>query len=416
MPLEEMYKKINEHEEYITKVLSRLIEIPTVVPPGEKYEDCANYLRDLLKEYGWEVQVIKVPIEYAGKYIPKYKDYPRYIVLARLKGEAEKPILHFNGHYDVVPPGTGWTITDPFKPKIIDGKVYGRGATDMKGGIASILLTAKMLAEGRLSYQGTVEISFTPDEEIGGECGVGYIVNEGIVKPDYCIIAEPSGVENIWFGHKGLVWFDIIVKGKAAHGSTPWLGVNAFEKMVEVAQALIKELKPKVESKISKYDYIYPEGKKATMNIGGEVHGGAKVNVVPDYYSFSIDRRVIPEETVGEAEKEVIEFINNLKKKIPGLNVEVKIRTRMKPCLTDPSSKICQVTSKACKEIIGKEPKLTVCIGGLDMRYYAYKGIETIVYGPGVLGIAHMSNEYIEVKDILTVSKVYLKTLHELLK
>ena len=177
------------------------------------------------------------------RFYPNLVDYPRFIALARLKGVSDRPVLHFNGYYDVVPPGSGWSITEPFKAKVASGRIYGRGSTDMKCGITSILIASKALAEFCSNFNGSIELSFTPDEEVGGATGVGYILRRGIAFPDYCIIAEPSSTECIWFSHKEVLWVRVVVKGKAAHGSTPWLGVNAFEEMVEVAHAMINELK-----------------------------------------------------------------------------------------------------------------------------------------------------------------------------
>ncbi|RLE51950.1 MAG: succinyl-diaminopimelate desuccinylase [Candidatus Methanomethylicota archaeon] len=402
-------------ESEAVKILSDLIGFPTVVPPGEHYEDCSKYLAELLSGWGLKVDVLRVPKSYVENFYPDWADYPRFIVLARLEGSSDKPTLHFNGHYDVVPPGSGWSITEPFKAKVVDGKIYGRGSTDMKGGITSILIAARALAKCDANINGVIELSFTPDEEVGGATGVGYIVNEGIVAPDYCVIAEPSSTRSIWFGHKGMLWVKVVVEGKAAHGSTPWLGVNAFEKMVEVAHAMFNELKPRVEAKKSTYDYIDPRGAKATMNIGGEISGGAKINVVPPICSFTIDRRIIPEETPEEALSEIQSFLEELRARDPQLKVKVEVLGKSNACVTDPNSKIVKTAVEAGSEILGISPKPTMCIGGLDMRYFVDKGVETITYGPGVLGVAHMANEYISIKELVTMSKIYVNLAGKLL-
>ncbi len=251
--LDKIDKIINEQKDYLVKLLCGLIEIPTVNPPGENYREITDYLTSVLKEIGLRAEVIRVPRDVVAKYYPEYVDYPRYNVIARFS-KGKGPTIHFNGHYDVVPAGSGWTMK-PFKPVVKEGKIYGRGATDMKGGIATIITTAKALIEADAEFNGTIELSFTPDEETGGQTGVGYIVEEGLVKPDYAIVAEPSGLDLIWIGNKGAVWLLVEVFGRQAHGSTPWKGVNAFEKMVELAYKMIHELKPKIESKKSKYDY-----------------------------------------------------------------------------------------------------------------------------------------------------------------
>jgi len=241
------------------------------------------------------------------------------------------------------------------------------------------------------------------------------MLEAGITKPDYAIVAEPSGLNNVWIGNKGAVWAVVEVIGKQVHGSTPWLGTNAFEKMVELAYLMIKELKPKIESKKSKYPYEDPRGAMATINIGGKVEGGAKINIVPGFYSFTIDRRVIPEETADEAERELLEFIEYAKKKIPDLNVRLKILSKSDACVTKEDSQIVKAVSSSVEEIIHKKPSITVCIGGLDTRYFQTRGIQAVTYGPGIPKVAHMANEYVRISDVLTVSKVYVKTIGKLL-
>jgi len=395
------------------KVLKDMISIPTVNPPGERYEDFARYSKEVLEHLGFRVEVVRVPDDYVKRFYPDYASYPRYIVLARL-GEG-KPVLQFNGHYDVVPPGSGWT-KKPFDPVIEDGKVFGRGADDMKGGIAAFLAAIKAFTDSGKRFKGSVEVALVPDEEIGGETGTGYLVRELRSRPDYVVIAEPSGSETIWIGHKGAVWAIVEVFGRQAHGSTPWLGVNAFEYMVILAHRLMNEYKPLLDSRKSRYEYDDPRGAKPTITIGGEVRGSVKVNVVPGYYAFSIDRRVTPEERVEDVEKEIINFVKKASADFPpDVKVNVKIVNRLPPALTDPSSHLVKVAKEAGKEVIGKEPRATVCLGGLDMRYYTEVGISTITYGPGVLGAAHMADEYITLSEFERMVKIYYRIMEKLL-
>jgi succinyl-diaminopimelate desuccinylase len=395
------------------KVLKDMISIPTVNPPGERYEDFARYSKEVLEHLGFRVEVVRVPDDYVKRFYPDYASYPRYIVLARL-GEG-KPVLQFNGHYDVVPPGSGWS-KKPFDPVIEDGKVFGRGADDMKGGIAAFLAAIKAFTESGKRFKGSVEVALVPDEEIGGETGTGYLVRELRSRPDYVVIAEPSSSETIWIGHKGAVWAIVEVFGRQAHGSAPWLGVNAFEYMVILAHRLMNEYKPLLDSRRSSYEYDDPRGAKPTITIGGEVRGSVKVNVVPGYYAFSIDRRVTPEERVEDVEKEIIDFVKKASADFPpDVKVDVKIVNRLPPALTDPSSHLVKVAKEATKEVIGKEPRATVCLGGLDMRYYTEVGISTITYGPGVLGAAHMADEYLTLSEFERMVKIYYRIMEKLL-
>ncbi|HIQ04033.1 MAG TPA: ArgE/DapE family deacylase [Desulfurococcales archaeon] len=411
--LDRVDKRIEELRDFTVKTLCDLISYPTVNPPGDKYREITEYLTSVLKELGLDVRVFEVPKHIVAKYYPDYADYPRYNIIARVS-KGSGPVIHFNGHYDVVPAGSGWTM-NPYKPVVRDGRVYGRGASDMKGGIATIITMAKAIVESDIEFNGTIELSFTPDEETGGQTGVGYIVEQGIVKPDYAIVAEPSSLNMIWIGNKGAVWLLVEVFGKQAHGSTPWRGINAFEMMVKLAYRIIYELKPKIELKKSKYEYDEPEGAKATITIGGEVRGGAKVNIVPGYYAFTIDRRVIPEETVDEAEREILNFIDKVRRDIPELNVKTRVLAKFDATVTDPTTPLVQTAIKSAEEVLKTKPRVTVCIGGLDTRYFQTRGIQAITYGPGIPAVAHTSDEYIHIDDMVAMAKIYSRIVLSLL-
>jgi succinyl-diaminopimelate desuccinylase len=398
--------------EWGLKVLKDMVAIPTVNPPGEHYREFAGYAREVLESLGLEARVVEVPASYVEKYYPDYAKYPRYVVYGRY-GEG-RPVLHFNGHYDVVPPGSGWT-KKPFEPVVEGEKLYGRGSSDMKGGIAAFLVALKSLIESRRPIRGSVEVALVPDEEIGGETGTGYVVRELKARPDYVVIGEPSGSETVWIGHKGAVWALVEVYGRQAHGSTPWLGVNAFEYMVRLAHRLMTEYVPLLDSRKSAYEYDDPRGAKPTVNIGGEVRGGVKVNVVPGYMAFSIDRRVTPDERLEEAEKELVEFIKKASEGFGEVRVEVKITNRLPPALTDPGSSFVKAVREAAARVLGKEPRLTVCLGGLDMRFYTEVGIPTVTYGPGLLGVAHVADEYLPLSELEKMSRVYYAIVEKLL-
>jgi succinyl-diaminopimelate desuccinylase len=344
--------------EWGIKVLKDMVSIPTVNPPGERYQDFARYSKEVLESVGFSVRVYEVPADYVRRYYPDYANYPRYVVYGSY-GEGS-PVVHFNGHYDVVPAGSGWSRS-PFEPVVDGGRLYGRGSSDMKGGIAAFLAAAKSFIESG-KFRGSIEVALVPDEEIGGESGTGYLVRELRARPDYVVIGEPSGSGVVWIGHKGAVWVTVGVHGRQAHGSTPWLGVNAFESMVKVAEGLMREYLPYLESRRSAYEYDDPRGARPTAMLGGEVRGGAKVNVVPGYYSFSIDRRVTPDEKLEDVEREVAEFVRRAASELPrDVKVEVKVVNRLPPALTDPNSRLVRVAKEAAKEVLGREPRATVC-------------------------------------------------------
>ncbi len=386
--------------ERAVEILSHIIRIPTVNPPGREYGTFVDYAEKLLRNVGMDVEVVEVPRHEVARVCDECADYPRYIVVARI-GE---PRLHFNGHYDVVPPGQGWTVTDPFTPRIAGNRLYGRGAQDMKGGVAAILAAAEeALRQGASDF----EISLVPDEEIGGETGAGYLVRNVGVRAPWAIIAEGSGYDNIWIGHKGLVWFMVEVYGKQVHGSVPWLGLNAFEGAVKLASRIIGELKPRIESRISKYDYDDPNGKRATINIGGEVRGSVKTNVVPGFFAFSIDRRVLPDEDLDAARREIEDFVAEASKGLGDYKVELRVTNVADAALIDPTHPLVERLAGAVREATGSEPRRTVCIGGLDARFFVKAGIPTATYGPGPMYTAHTPDEYVYIDQVVAVSKVF---------
>lgn len=411
----ELFNRVDSMRDYSKKILMDLIRIPTVSPSGEFYEEFISYTRELLSREGFDVEIIDVPQEIVDEKVPpEGRGRRRRIILASI-GSVDNVIIHFNGHYDVVPGGPGWSVTEPFKPVEIDGKIYGRGATDMKGGIVAALVSMIALREYLDKIRAGLEIALVPDEEIGGYSGTGYLVSLGRVRGRYVIISEPSGLNQIYIGHKGTVWGRVIVRGKTAHGSTPWLGVNAFEKAVILASEMMKRIVPETMKIKSSYEYDLPEGGIATIMLGGYLRGGDKTNQVPGEVIFSFDRRVIVEERAIDVWNDLREKILSIARE-NNIDAEVVLEQLSEPVLTDPNSRLIKALERASEEVLGRRARKIVCIGGLDMRFYAEKRYEVATYGPGVLGKAHAPDEYIEISDVLEASKVYIKTLFNLLE
>ncbi len=393
-------------KELARRVLVESINYPTFL--GESYGEVVNYYASVLKEFGIHVTIHKVPQEYVLKNAPAIAQpsKPRYILLARF-GSGEK-VLQFNGHYDVVPPGGGWSVTEPFNSKEIDGRIYGRGATDMKGGIASFTAAIAYLASAGELKELVVEGAYVPDEEVGGLTGTGYLISELNSRPDLAIIAEPSGLGKAWIGHKGNVWLEVVVKGRQAHGSTPWLGVNAFEKMIYLAKEFVEKYRPFLEGKRSSYEYDFPEAGRPTVNIGGKTSSANAINIVPGEASFSIDRRLIVEEDPEQVVEELKEFLNKAAA-ATGSEIDVKLVNKSAPALTNPDTALVRELVKAVSRVTGVIPKLIVCSGGLDLHYYREFKIDAVAYGPGAPEAAHAADEYIELSDVYKATEIYVE-------
>src|SRR5690606_595439 len=212
---------VDELADEVVDFTAELIRIPTVNPPGEFYEDCARAIGARLEQFGFTVEY------HAAEGRPEHtRAHPRVNVVGTLPGARRNPVVHLNGHFDVVPAGDGWTV-DPFGGVVRDGRIYGRGSADMKAGIAAAVYAAEAIRRAGVRRTGTVEVSGTVDEESGGYAGMGYLAEMGRIargRTDAVIIPEPLNVDRICVGHRGVYWFEVTTHGKIAHGSMPFLG------------------------------------------------------------------------------------------------------------------------------------------------------------------------------------------------
>ncbi len=234
---EKLSRAIDKRRDDLIALTQELIRFPTINPPGEAYAPCAEYIAQRLQKSGFETQLIR------AEGTPGDTDrYPRTNVLARFDGRTPGQTVHFNSHIDVVDTGEGWTV-DPFGGVVKDGKIYGRGACDMKGGLAASIIAAEAFLEVYPDFAGAIEISGTVDEESGGFGGVAYLASKGFFsKPrvDHVIIPEPLNKDRICLGHRGVWWAEIETKGEIAHGSMPFLGDCAVRHMGAVLDAFEK--------------------------------------------------------------------------------------------------------------------------------------------------------------------------------
>ena len=210
---DQVLARVTELLPEMVEFLQELIRIPTVNPPGECYADFAEGTAARYRKLGYQVETIT-----AEGHPDHTARHPRINVLARMEGGAPHPCVHFNGHMDVVPVGSGW-IREPFGGEVRDGKVYGRGASDMKAGIAASLYAIEALRRAGIRLPGTVEQSATVDEESGGFTGVAYLAEHGYLhagRQDHVIITEPHGPDRVCLGHRGVYWFDVIIHGHIA--------------------------------------------------------------------------------------------------------------------------------------------------------------------------------------------------------
>ena len=401
-------KTLRSLEKSSLTFLKDLIAIPTINPPGENYQTCANFLADRLKELGLKTRVLQVPWKVQKRSQPHFQDYPRWNVIARHDVGAKKT-LHFNAHYDVVPVSGRWRF-GPFEPKIYQGWIYGRGSADMKGSIASCLLAVQALLTSGLSPSVNIEISFTADEETGGQLGAGYIVQEGLIDADYAIVMEGGGKDLLGLGHNGVLWLQGTCHGKAAHGAMPENGVNAFQHMNQVTSDLFQlaETFPKRKFRRKGLPTSHP-----TLNIGGvfQCGPGSKVNTVPAEAMFTLDRRLTPNESLAKARKEIEKHSKRAKRKFPKLQLEFETLFACEPCLISESETLARRGKATLEDLLGRPINFDVCKGFTDLHYFVVDGgIPGVGYGPDGENY-HGVDERVELSEILSTARFYAQLL-----
>jgi succinyl-diaminopimelate desuccinylase len=406
----------------VVEFTADLIRVPTVNPPGEAYEDCARLIGDRLAACGFEVEY------HAAEGRPEHTAaHPRLNVVGLRRGRALRPAVHLNGHFDVVPAGAGWTL-DPFGGVVKDGRVYGRGACDMKGGLACSIVAAEAFMEVFPDFPGAIEISGTVDEESGGFGGVAHLARLGYFskpKVDHVIIPEPLNKDRICLGHRGVWWAEIETKGEIAHGSMPFLGDNAVRHMGAVLQAFEDELFPALDRKMTRMPVV-PEGaKRSTMNINS-IHGGQTEDFrpglpspnVPDSCRLTIDRRFLLEEDLGTVKSEVTDILDRLKRERKKFDYEIRDLMEVLPLMTERDAPVVKAVAQGIMEIFDREPDYVISPGTYDQKHIARIGhiYDCIAYGPGILDLAHRPDEWVGISDMVDAAKVMAVGLNVLLR
>ena len=413
-------REIEAREDEIVALTQDLIRFPTINPPGEAYQPCAEFLGARLKRRGFQVEYVR------AEGAPGDSDkYPRINVIARREGARPGPCVHFNGHLDVVQTGAGWTL-DPFAGMVKDGKVYGRGACDMKGGLAAAVVAVETLIDSGIALPGALEISGTVDEESGGYGGVAYLAERGwFSKPrvDHVIIPEPLNVDRVCIGHRGVWWAEIETLGRIAHGSMPFLGDSAIRHMTAVLEKFEDELYPTLAARRSDMPVVPDGARQSTMNINS-VHGGEAENFeglpapcVADSCRMVIDRRFLIEETLPSVQEEVRNLLDTLARDRPGFRYQMRELFSVQPTMADRNGPVASITAKAVREILGREAQIVCSPGTYDQKHVDRIGKlkDCIAYGPGVLDLAHRPDEWVGIQDMVDSAKVMAVSAVDLL-
>jgi len=418
-----LMQAIGDRRDDLILLTQELIRIPTLNPPGEFYRDICEYLDKRLSKHGFNTNLIRA---YGT---PGDSDkYPRWNIVARREGTLPGDCVHFNSHIDVVEVGQGWT-KDPFGAELIDGKIYGRGACDMKGGLAASIIAVEAFIEAYPKFHGAIEISGTGDEESGGYGGVAYLAEKGFFNPkrvQHVIIPEPLNKDRVCLGHRGGWWAEIETFGEIAHGSMPFLGDCAVRHMGAVIDKFETELYPAMLQRHTEMPVVPDGARQSTMNINS-IHGGQSepdddftglpAHCVPDSCRIVIDRRFLVEETLEDVRNEVENLLDQLKLERPKFDYELRELNSVLPSMTDKTAPIAASLARQIYQVLGKEADFVASPGTYDQKHIDRIGKlkNCVAYGPGILELAHKPDEYVGVEDMMVSVHVMARSLAELL-
>jgi succinyl-diaminopimelate desuccinylase len=408
---ETVFRAIDARRDELVELTRALIRFPTVNPPGEAYQPCAEFIGRRLAARGFTIDYVR------AEGTPGDSDrYPRINVIARREGTGPGPCVHFNSHIDVVLTGKGWTL-DPFAGVVRDGKVFGRGACDMKGGLAASIIAVEALIDAGVPFPGALEISGTVDEESGGYGGVHYLAERGwfsAPKVNHVIIPEPLNVDRVCIGHRGVWWAEIETHGRIAHGSMPFLGDCAVRHMNAVIERFEQELYPKLAARLTDMPVVPSGARSSTLNINS-IHGGQAEQTegfpapcVPDSCRMIIDRRLLIEESLEGVKREVVDLLEQLVTDRAGFRYDIRDIFEVIPTMADRNGPVARTTAAAIRRVIGREAEFICSPGTYDQKHIDRVGRlkDCIAYGPGILDLAHKPDEYVGIDDMVTSAKV----------
>ncbi|MEM2110412.1 MAG: M20 family metallopeptidase [Candidatus Bathyarchaeia archaeon] len=410
----ETRRKVEEYKSDIISVTSNLIGFPTISPPSETRE-CAEYIKTYFEEIGLKTT-----------FYEKKKNKTNLHI--KVPGKLGKKLLWL-GHLDVVPAGmqSEWAYK-PFEGVVKNGRVYGRGASDMKGSCAAAMVAAKILNEINENQHATVDFWFTCDEEVGSPVGTRWLVEEGLLKGDACIIGDSLSrvPEEPWIdaGCKGYMRIRLKAKGRTAHGSMPFYGDNAIDKLAlaiekakqieDLALNFPKDLDALIESSTSfllKDEGLKEKQRKAikkafhhptvSLNL---ISGGVKVNVVPDSAEATFDIRITPGVDPKIVEQKMFTLIESFRDK--GVEAEtIEVESGYYEKLDTP---FAESLREAVKLTTGIQPSSKILLGATDaIPVKKALGIPCLGFGAGIEKLAHAPNEYVSVEGLLIATKVY---------
>ena len=383
-----MYKLTAEERERALSLLMKVMAIPSVNGVSRE-ADVADYLKSYFSDTGYTARVQQI-------------DEKRGNFILEVPGEETDHYMVWNGHMDTVPYGdvSAWA-TDPAVPVIKeDGRLYGRGASDMKSGLCAMAFALHLLAERGVKPRETVRFLGTCDEEKGGAGAAAILEGNLFGDPDFLLIGEPTDCQ-LGIAQKGCIWLELTVKGKTCHGAYPWMGINAAEIGFELCQ--------QIKTYVSWMEH--PVLSQATASIT-QVHGGVANNMIPDEVRFIMDVRTVP----GVSHEKLLQEIDSLKQVMeisyPGLEVKVQILNERIPVEISRGHHRAKQLRKAAERATGKVPEDMGINFFTDASVFLRKKqVPTLLFGPGSPALCHKTDESMELARYYEAIETYMEFL-----
>jgi len=361
-----------------------LIAIPTENPPGMSYHDAIDLLTSRLRALGFDDTRVE------GDCVLSFV------------GSGTRTV-YFSGHYDVVPAQK----RDQFTPTLHGKTIVGRGSSDMKSGLAAMTYAARALRDVGALDDGRIGLVFVPDEETAGSRGSRDLAARGILGAGAVgmLTPEPTGGV-VWNANRGAITLRITTRGKTAHVGRQHEGVNAFEGMLAIAQALV-DLKHEVENHTTAYHIAPDVARRSILMLGGRTEGGTNFNAVPDECSFTVDRRINPEEDFEVEKRRLLDAIDRVHTPV---SVEVEVIQEGRSSGSDEHGPLGRALAESVLAVTGRAARFELCPGLLEIRFYADRGVPAFAYGPGLLTVSHGPDEFVPIDRIVECAQIYALT------
>ncbi|MFX1496732.1 MAG: M20 family metallopeptidase [Promethearchaeota archaeon] len=396
--------KIDAMREEIIEFLQQLVHNPSEVPPG-KYRELSKFIATKMENFGIKTQI------------------KRNNIIGQL-GNENGPTLIFNAHYDTSTIHDGWT-KEPHSGEIVDNKLYGRGSADDKSCIAAEIFAAKALLEANIDLKGKLIVTAVVNEEIGGAGGTEYLVNEGIIKGDACLVGDgPADYPVLYRG--GMLQVNFKIKGIRRHAMAypdiipkyrnEYSGINAVHRMLPIMNFLMK-LQNEFNQVETKYPIPPDLSKKVSSIEITKLDGGNAIDTVADRCTLNCIMNFIPEQDINLIRIRILDFIDELKKKDPNVEITFQNPVSIPTQIGDPDSVIAKVVKNAFKKVFSEERDFKAFIPTTDAQLFQMKGIETIIIGT-LRGDNnyHAQDEFVYIDDVINAVKIYALTALNYLK